>query len=305
MQKTKKHFLGMVGLALVALLTIVAYGIPSPEASATEGNVDVQVMVGEPNMNNRINTPRDGDVVVKPELEISSSYSQVTKIEYFLTYNNADGQEVRVPVGSFAPTEDSGTNTFAVNLDGYGGFNNYRLTSVAYGNNGAQREDTVAFAYRAINVYYNGQNDTNKDPQLKAEVNEKVDKIQVQVYDKDNNPVFVDENGTERPIIVDKSAIDPETGELLIDLPFEQYGVPEGDYRAVVVTYDENDVILSIDTIPFTYSLNTETPNVPNTGSMLESLNISRLDYLLTGLIAFGAVAGFAIYLICRKNNRR
>ncbi len=304
MQKTKKHFLGMVGLALVALLTLVAYGLPSPEASAAEeGNVDVQVVVGEPNMNNRINAPRDGDIVVKPDLEISSSYSQASKIEYFLTYSNADGQEVRVPVGSFTPTENSGVNTFAVNLDGYGGFNNYRLTSVAYGNNGAQREDTVAFAYRAINVYYNGLND-NEDPQLKAEVNEKVDKIQIQVYDKDNNPVFVDENGVEHPIIVDKSAIDPETGELLIDLPFKEYGVPEGDYRAVVVTYDENDVILSIDTVPFTYKLRGNTPEVPNTGSMLENLNISRLDYLLTGLIAFGAVAGFAIYLICRKNRR-
>lgn len=304
MQKTKKHFLGMVGLALVALLTLVAYGLPSPEASAAEeGNVDVQVVVGEPNMNNRINAPRDGDIVVKPDLEISSSYSQASKIEYFLTYSNADGQEVRVPVGSFTPTENSGVNTFTVNLDGYGGFNNYRLTSVAYGNNGAQREDTVAFAYRAINVYYNGLND-NEDPQLKAEVNEKVDKIQVQVYDKDNNPVFVDENGVEHPIIVDKSAIDPETGELLIDLPFKEYGVPEGDYRAVVVTYDENDVILSIDTVPFTYKLRGSTPEVPNTGSMLENLNISRLDYLLTGLIAFGAVAGFAIYLICRKNRR-
>ncbi len=304
MQKTKKHFLGMVGLALVALLTLVAYGLPSPEASAAEeGNVDVQVVVGEPNMNNRINAPRDGDIVVKPDLEISSSYSQASKIEYFLTYSNADGQEVRVPVGSFTPTENSGVNTFTVNLDGYGGFNNYRLTSVAYGNNGAQREDTVAFAYRAINVYYNGLND-NEDPQLKAEVNEKVDKIQVQVYDKDNNPVFVDENGVEHPIIVDKSAIDPETGELLIDLPFKEYGVPEGDYRAVVVTYDENDVILSIDTVPFTYKLRGNTPEVPNTGSMLENLNISRLDYLLTGLIAFGAVAGFAIYLICRKNRR-
>lgn len=304
MQKTKKHFLGMVGLALVALLTLVAYGLPSPEASAAEeGNVDVQVVVGEPNMNNRINAPRDGDIVVKPDLEISSSYSQASKIEYFLTYSNADGQEVRVPVGSFTPTENSGVNTFTVNLDGYGGFNNYRLTSVAYGNNGAQREDTVAFAYRAINVYYNGLND-NEDPQLKAEVNEKVDKIQIQVYDKDNNPVFVDKNGVEHPIIVDKSAIDPETGELLIDLPFKEYGVPEGDYRAVVVTYDENDVILSIDTVPFTYKLRGNTPEVPNTGSMLENLNISRLDYLLTGLIAFGAVAGFAIYLICRKNRR-
>ena len=304
MQKTKKHFLGMVGLALVALLTLVAYGLPSPEASAAEeGNVDVQVVVGEPNMNNRINAPRDGDIVVKPDLEISSSYSQASKIEYFLTYSNADGQEVRVPVGSFTPTENSGVNTFTVNLDGYGGFNNYRLTSVAYGNNGAQREDTVAFAYRAINVYYNGLND-NEDPQLKAEVNEKVDKIQIQVYDKDNNPVFVDENGVEHPIIVDKSAIDPETGEVLIDLPFKEYGVPEGDYRAVVVTYDENDVILSIDTVPFTYKLRGNTPEVPNTGSMLENLNISRLDYLLTGLIAFGAVAGFAIYLICRKNRR-
>jgi hypothetical protein len=47
------------------------------------------------------------------------------------------------------------------------------------------------------------------------------------------------------------------------------------------------------------------TPDTPNTGMLsIGDLNISRIDYLVTGLIAFGVAAGFALALIYRKSRR-
>ena len=46
-------------------------------------------------------------------------------------------------------------------------------------------------------------------------------------------------------------------------------------------------------------------PEVPDTGSNLfKDLNISNADYIVTGLLAFGFVTAFAIFLIVRRNKR-
>lgn len=46
-------------------------------------------------------------------------------------------------------------------------------------------------------------------------------------------------------------------------------------------------------------------PEAPDTGlNLFKDLNISRADYIVTGLVAFGLVTGFAIFLIVRRNKR-
>lgn len=46
-------------------------------------------------------------------------------------------------------------------------------------------------------------------------------------------------------------------------------------------------------------------PEAPGTGlNLFKDLNISRADYIVTGLVAFGVVTGFAIFLIVRRNKR-
>ena len=46
---------------------------------------------------------------------------------------------------------------------------------------------------------------------------------------------------------------------------------------------------------------------VPNTGGLFAGLNISKVDYLVTGLIAFGMVGIFGIWFILkdRKSSKR
>lgn len=45
-------------------------------------------------------------------------------------------------------------------------------------------------------------------------------------------------------------------------------------------------------------------PLPPDTGSLFRDLNISRADYILTGVIAFGLITGFAIFLMIRRSKR-
>ena len=96
--------------------------------------------------------------------------------------------------------------------------------------------------------------------------------------------------------------IDPETGKITVELPMSDYDAPEGEYTGHVVTYDQNDDVLGQYTFTFYYK---PTPKLPNTGSVFANLNIARADYIITGLIFFGLVAGFAIYLIGRRSHRR
>ena len=66
--------------------------------------------------------------------------------------------------------------------------------------------------------------------------------------------------------------------------------------------YDKNGNIISVKTTPVEYT--PATPELPNTGSLVGGLNISRLDYIVTGLIAFALISGFAVYLALRKSRR-
>lgn len=314
MQKSKKRIFGLVGLTLVGAMLAAAISIPSPNAAAMETDVNVTVTVRESGLSVSFTAPQDGVVVTNPELEVSTAYSKATRIEYFLSYTNSNGQEVHTPIGSFNPADDAGVHNFTVDLRNYTGENNFRLSTIAYGVTGDQREDTVSFQYRVMNATYNGT-DAKGDPEIKAEAGSDVNKIQVQVYDKDGNPLFVDENGVEHPIIIGRDQIDDQ-GQVLITLPFDEYGAKSGDYTTVLVSYDANGNIIAINPVDFPYAepgtppvpvdptnpTDPNAPNVPDTGIALGGLNISRLDYILTGLIAFGAVAGFAIYLICRRN---
>ena len=46
-------------------------------------------------------------------------------------------------------------------------------------------------------------------------------------------------------------------------------------------------------------------PDAPNTGaSLFRELNISQADYIITGIVAFGLVTGFAVFLMLRRSKR-
>lgn len=325
MQKTKKQLLGLAGLAIVAVMTAVAIAIPAPDAAAAdEGGVQLNVRVGENNTSVNFISPVDGFKTANSNLAVSVNYSQAATVEYTLQLVDANGNPVMDASGNpqiktFGPypVEGTGTHQSTIDLKTSGfGFGYYKLTAKATGNSGS-KEDTTKFYYGAMIVTNTGTTDAAGDPYFDIEIGENVDKVQIQVFDGDK-PLFVN-GGNQTPLILSRDQIDATTGKIHVALPFALYGIPSGQYTVVSIAYDDNDADIVTDRQTITYTkggstpvdpddpnkpVDPNTPDTPNTGAILDDLNISRLDYLLTGLIAFGAVAGFAIYLICRRDRR-
>lgn len=328
MRKTKKQLLGLAGLAVVGVMTAVAYAMPTPDAAAAEqttyecndndddpsndcakgdGGAQVQVTVSEgtPSVSNT--SPQDGSLLSNPIVKIAGTYSQVTQIDFYLTYksNNgtgSDGVVHRVDLNSYVPTTETGSYAFDTDLTPYGQ-GDYTLHVSARGYNGsATPEDTVSFSYRAMTVEVDPETTPNGDPSVDITIDKTIDKVYVQVYDKDD-PLFKDEDGKPLSIEVSRADIDPATGKIKVHLPFEKNGAKAGEYTVVAVGYGENGDIVSMVTTPLSYK--PVVPEVPNTSAgFFADLNITHIDYLLTGLIVFGLVAGFALYLVFRKSRR-
>lgn len=300
MQKTKKQILGLIGLAFVGLMTAVAYCLPAPTAAAESANIDVVVTVHSDNTSITILQPADGAETSDGSTKVAVQYSEADRIDFRLTYTDADGQVQTINLPSYDPAEPNGTYEFDLDLSQYG-YGDFVLTTTASSADGSAHEDAVSFSYQSAVI---GDGGTNEDgnPVITIDPSDDVDHGDVQIYDKDGNPIFVDEDGNETPIVVDRDDIDPETGEIKVELPLDDYDVPEGEYTGVVITYDKDGNVIGRHTFTFYYK---PTPKLPNTGSVLANLNIARADYIITGLIFFGLVAGFAIYLIGRRSHRR
>ncbi len=328
MKKSKKHVFGLLGLCAVGAMTIAAINLPTPGANATANNIDINVNVVETSLSVSFLTPRDGEVFVDSEIEVKSSYSFANNLTYKLFYTTPDGQEMQTPVEQFTPTNDSGTHSFTLDLNRFQGFSNYRLQVVASGQNGTNRDDTVSFEYHALDAAYKGSIE-NGDPKFAGQASSKVAKIQIQAFHNGIDSVMVDKDGTELPVIIERDAFVDNKFEAV--LPFEKYHAKNGSYQAVFTALDDAGNIISIIRVPFEYnkeggstdvpseddkpsqpgqpggsdsSDSSESPEVPDTGSLANLLNISRLDYILSGILVFSLVAGFAIYLILRKNHR-
>lgn len=300
MRKTKKQILGFVGLAFVGLMTAFAYCLPAPGAAAESAGIDVVVTVHPDNTSISILSPADGDKISDGTTKISVSYSETARIDYRLVYTDPEGQEQTIDLPSYTPTDPNGDYEFTLDLNQYG-YGQFVLTTTAIGVGGTVHEDSVSFTHQAAAVNNDGTTE-NGNPVITVDPADEMDHGTIQIYDKDGNPIFVDENGNETPLVVDRNDIDPETGKIKVELPLSDYDIPEGEYTGVVTTYDENGDVLGEYTFSFYYK---PTPKLPNTGSVFAGLNIARADYIITGLIFFGLVAGFGIYLIGRRSHRR
>ncbi len=318
MRKTQKQLLGLAGLAAVGIMTATAYMIPAPGAAAEAGNgiyeeqpeagsdFKVNVSVERGDTNQQINSPANGQEFNTNIVPVSIRYERISKMISTLTFEDESGVVQDKVVDTFIPTgadRDSGTRNFNIDLTQYKSKNSqYKLTTQAYDFEGvAIPSDVTTFSYTSTIITPEPKPEEGGNPSIEIDVNDEVEKVIIQIYDKNGNPILVDKDGKETPIIVDKSAFD-ENGKLIVELPLDSYGVKEGEYTVVVDAYDKNGNIISKKTTPIEYT--PATPELPNTGSLVGELNISRLDYIITGLIAFALISGFAVYLVLRKSRR-
>jgi len=309
MQKRKKQLLGLCGLAIVGVVTAVALSLPASAYDAdgdgsdeTDGSsVTVTVNVAENGASVRITSPKHNEVVTESQIPLTLVTSHVTSVQPILTYKAANGQMVEKNLDVIYP-EGQATVTRMITLPQ--GDTEYTLKVVATGTNGTVVEDSITFSYRAMSVTTKGEVAENDDPIIYIAANGSVYRFQIQAYAQDGTakPVFVNAEGEQEALVFGRDALD-ENGKMSVTLPFAKYKAQAGTYDVAVVAYDEAGNVISMNRVEVKYS--PKTPDVPGTGSMLlDNLNISRMDYLLTGLIAFGAVAGFAVYLVFRKSRR-
>ncbi len=327
MKRKKKQLLGFAGLVAVAIMTAVAYCLPTPDAAAVaepyacdpsiegdcatdESGINLQVVINEATTSVAIVAPQNNSTVVGQNVKFSTNFNEVTRIDYYLTHKKADGTTERINLPSYTPPAGttSGTHDFEYDLSAYD-YGNYQFHVTGYGGNNAVREDVVEFNYNAIQISDSGTTAANKDPIVRIEANDQVDKILVHVYDKDGNPVMVDESGNEIPLEVSRDEIDPNTGLVLITLPFERYGAEPGEYNVVAVAYNDRDEVISMAHTMVTYApgaaVDPNVPETPNTGSgLFADLNITRVDYLITGLIIFALASALGLYLVWSKSRR-
>ncbi|MBR6505285.1 hypothetical protein IKT18_00360 [Candidatus Saccharibacteria bacterium] len=324
MKKTKKRFFGCLGLGAVVAMTAVAIALPSPQASAITtitDNLTVHVEGIEPVIDGITVTDSSGtelqqkDTTTDPHLTVTTPYNNgVVSIHYTLTYTytNADGTDTV----TFDPLMDdyetgytSGTVSKPLNLDderfninGTHGYGHYVLTVTGVNNDGVTDEESFEFYY---------------SPFLSsAEQNDDTGDIDINITDIDTenvNTIDVYVNGE----LVGTINVDNEENIVYNYTPDDT--TIEQDFVIVLVANDENgDPMfisdeMNVHYVPLTVPDTGPDDNPddsgtgsPDTGGLFHNLNITKEDYLVTGLIAFFIVGivGFGIVARGRKETR-
>lgn len=323
MQKTKKQLLGLAGLAAVGVMTAIACGIPAPNASAYQQETIINVQVSEGNTSGIFSAPKDGAMSADAKIRASINYSYARRLDFYLTYKDDAGATQRIDLPSYYPETEAGTYNFEFDVAPYG-LREYELHVDVTGYDNVTREtDTVSFTYDAAVADVQPGTDDKNNPTVGIEISDLTEHVIVAVFDEDGKPAFTDANGN---IVSFKysSADADAAGKILATLPFDKYNSKAGTYAVVISAYNKDNEMLSMQTIYVKYDPagsedpgnpgnpgnsgdpgSSETPETPNTGMLSAGdFNISRADYIATGLIAFSVIAGAALILVYRKSRR-
>lgn len=303
MQIAKKQLLGFGGLALVVAMTAFATTLPTGAVSGATGDVEIVVQVIGTNFETKINSPDDGAVYSDSKIDFSEFHAHAYEVNYILQQLNPDGtvaESWALTEHDIHGTDISGSTDFTLDLNDYGGTGVYVFRSIITGETGTQKEDAVQFTYAAIDA---DQDDVKADSEkvtFKVSYTSGIKSLTYQLRDKDGNPIgekFVANTST------------PATGgsaNLSIDLT--KLGLTSGTYTIYIEGYDEFDAagdLIDTASVKFNYVTPepgpTPTPDTPGTGAIMSALNISRADYVITGLIGFVAISIVALIIIRRS----
>ncbi len=350
MQRRKKQLLGLVGLALVAIVTAIACALPTPDASAQEASVPVKVRVSTEGEVTSINilSLKDKSTVVDKIFEVVIEYFNADTVEVVLT-NKENGNTYTVPTDHCPSADWNGaTCTLEFNLaetglwvtrsraailgtgiDNPSGVN-FMATAIAHNaSTSATSDDHVEFMYRAAYLEFNNEYDGNGDPIVYAVLGADAKAIQITagIGDKTVLP---------QPLTLTDGE-DLGNGRYKFVLPFKDNKVTTGTYTVALTSWNDTNIdsestlINSIATVSVPYKTgggkppvgptdpdnpdepdnpdqpgNPDEPEVPGTGVRLfGGMNISSADYIITGLVAFGMVTMFAVFLIVRRSKRQ
>lgn len=307
MKKNKKRVLGLAGLIAVIAITAFAISLPAPTAQAINSTVvdDISVRVVNNVPDITVTGLPDGSVTVNPEQSFTVNYANVDTYKVTIEYTDQDGITTIYVIDEAQLDFGTGEMLYNINLNDYGdstnhGYGNYKITVRGEGAEGVYDEQIIEFEFLPayaetvteddkyyLDVYYNYDDQT-------GESDGRVNSVEVKVYYPGTN-----QEVPFSPINVPLN----ESGHSRIELPFAAYGLEPGDYPIAIVAYgrDKNPLVKNPYTLIVGYK--GDGTAIPNTGALFSANNISKTDYLITGLIVFGIIALTGIILIVRNKN--
>ena len=297
MRKTPKKVIGLFGLVLVAAMTVFAASLPSPNAeavgtSSVTDSIVVTVLPPAYVANVSFLDHTEDIPYINPNQNINFNYSGVEQVKITLEYTNKSGATSSYVVHDQSVNPDGNTETLALDLSNYG-YGRYEVKLEGSGQYGSA-QDIIKFSYVSVTATVEEDEDTGKIYTILDydENSADVDHFVINVYDENGNLV-----DALSPIIVNKP-------NKKIEMPFAEKNVPAGKYTVSISAIDPNgNLLYDAWDVVFVY----DPMLVPNTGGLFAGLNISKVDYLVTGLIAFGMVGIFGIWFILkdRKSSKR
>lgn len=297
MKIARKHALGLGCLAIVGAITAFACTLPTGAVSVG-GEVEIVVEVYASNSETIINKPQDGEIFNSSVVTFSETHSHAKTVRYYLSKLNSDGtvaSRVEITDQMVEGDDISGTSTFSLDLDDYGGTGTYIFESNMVGIDNLTLTDHVQFTYAAIDAEDPTVSSTGATVSYRVNYTAGVKSLIYQLFDANNNAVS-------DPFTVNTT--DPDNGGYMdIDIDVTNLDLASGTYQILTIGYSEEDgegTTIGSDIVEFAYT-SPDSPDVPDTGSLLASLNISRADYLITGIIGFTAISVAALFVVLKS----
>lgn len=297
MKIARKHALGLGCLAIVGAITAFAFTLPTGAVSVG-GAVEIMVEVYSSNAETQINKPQDGEIFSEPKITFSETHSHAKSVSYYLTKLNPDGtvaSKVEITDQKIEGTDVSGTTTFDLDMNDYGGTGVYVFESKLIGVDDTTHTDHVQFTYAAISAEDPTVSDSGAEVSYRVKYSSGVKSLTYQLFDEKNNAIS-------EPITINTT--DPEAGGYMdIDIDVTNLDLKSGKYQILTVGHSEKDgagQTIGTDLVSFNYTA-PDSPDVPDTGSLLAALNISRADYLITGIIGFTAISVAALFIVMKS----
>ena len=294
MKKTQKKIFGLLGIALVAAMTIIAAALPNPGATAVSvhDTITIRVVGNAPDVN--LTGIESGAIYTHPKHTINFTADDVDITTVTIKHIDRDNVEHVHVLGSYAFDYEPGSDVFDLDLnDPEYGYGEYTIIAIGEGFGGVNDTDIITFTYLPVYGTVVEDEDDGKtileldynpydedDDESDGEVAE----IEINIYDENGNKI-----DDISPIFVT-----PPTTE--VELPVDD--LPSGTYKIEIIAYDKDGEELY--KAYWTKTINEEIP-VPDTGAFLRNLNISRVDYLLTGLLIFFSIGIFGFVFIAKK----
>lgn len=317
MKKTKKRVLGFLGLFLVAAITTFAALMPPLRTSAVgsasaQDQIKVRVVGAVPKVT--FTRPASGSRFTEPDQTVSINYENVSDLVVMIEYKDAEGntqsqQLDRIDNIDYHP----GAKDYQLNLDDLYGFGEYtiRVKGNGFGENNIS-EDVITFTYHSFEPNVpggdNGPGSSEDNPLTgNPEVDFNVDPNDQHIYRLEVDVYSVDHKyDTDGDLIEELSHQEVTSPFNPLVLEFQEHGLPSGWYMVEVQAYDaEGNPFDEPERLWFYYYVvePAVVPNAgaPDSGGLFANLNISRQDYLITGMIIFGVAALIGVALVIRR----